>query len=211
MVHSASRPMPAVRHADGCARARRSARCLMVRSILRSITHEPGSMTGYASLSFTGKTAASKRFRLMSLVCPLAGRSSSDHTSRRGCWSGRPSPARVKPLDAHRVTGHRDIITHLEVLQFGDDPVGVADVDAEPALDPIVGIGAAASWPHLYQPGPDRRRWRVDLDNPGRHDVRIRHQLVAGDLAAHLLCGGAPVQMPRAQGNGNTTPPPPPR
>ena len=47
---------------------------------MRSITHEPGSMTGYASLSFTGKTAVSKRFRLISLVCPLAGRSSNDHT-----------------------------------------------------------------------------------------------------------------------------------
>ena len=37
-------------------------------------------MTGYASLSFTGKTAVSKRLRLTSLVCPPAGRSSNDHT-----------------------------------------------------------------------------------------------------------------------------------
>ena len=37
-------------------------------------------MTGYASLSFTGKADVSKRFRLISLVCPLAGRSSNDHT-----------------------------------------------------------------------------------------------------------------------------------
>ena len=42
----------------------------MVSSILRSITHEPGSMTGYTSLSFIGKAEVSKRFRLISLVCP---------------------------------------------------------------------------------------------------------------------------------------------
>jgi hypothetical protein len=37
-------------------------------------------MTGYANLSLIGKTAVSQRFRLISLVCPPAGRSSNDHT-----------------------------------------------------------------------------------------------------------------------------------
>jgi hypothetical protein len=52
-----SRPIPAgwrlystattaAGHVGGCVRASSSARCLMVRSIFRSITHEPGSTTG---------------------------------------------------------------------------------------------------------------------------------------------------------------------
>jgi hypothetical protein len=40
--------------------------------------------------------------------------------------------------------GHRDLITHLQVLLLGDYPVGVADIDAEPALDPVIGVRAAA-------------------------------------------------------------------
>src|SRR5215469_12992480 len=64
-------------------RARCSARCWIVRSIFRSITHEPGSTTGYASLSLSGRAAMSKRFRLISRVCPLADRNSNDHTHAR--------------------------------------------------------------------------------------------------------------------------------
>ena len=75
------------RRAHGTLRARCSARCLMVRSIFRSITHDPGSMTGYASLSLSGNAEVSKRLRLISLVCPRLAAARTT-TPRPGCWTG---------------------------------------------------------------------------------------------------------------------------
>src|SRR6266511_2420704 len=145
-------------HARVCVRARRSARCLIVSSIFRSISHDPGSMTGYPSQSFGRPGGGVEAV-------------SADQPGVSVCRSQleRPDPGAVarannhrllfvESLDAHRVAGHRYLVADLEVLEFGDDAVDVVDVDAETTLDPVVGVGAAASRPHLDKPRPDRRR-----------------------------------------------------
>src|SRR3974377_1025432 len=88
---------------------------------------------------------------------------------------------------------------------------GLPDIDADPALDPVVGAGTAAPRAHLHQPGPDRRWWRVDLHDPGGHDIRPGHQLIAGDLFRSPPPRLRPSAGATGAGSGNAPPPPRPR
>ncbi len=89
-------------------------------------------------------------------------------------------------------------LAHLQVLELRQNSVRVLDVDAEQALDPVVGVDAGARpRAHLHQPGPDRVRRRVYRDRARRLQGRLRQDIVAGHGPRHLVRRGAPVQHPR--------------
>ena len=163
--------------------ARRSARCLIPCSILRSITSEAGSIGSMPSRA--ASVGRRKRLRLISRVAAVA---LLEHE--------RPDPVAVlgapgehvlglDALDPHPVGAVADRVADLRVLELGQDAVDAVHVEAEQVLDPVVRVGAAARGrAHLRQPRPDGGGGGVDRDRARRDAVGVLEQLVAGQARA---------------------------
>jgi hypothetical protein len=94
-------------------------------------------------------------------------------------------PVLFEPGDGELTTGFRgpigDGVTRPDILQPGDDVIGAGTVRGkEEPVDPLRGIPAAAMPPHLDQPGPDLRWWRIDSDGVCRDGLRVAGEPVAG-------------------------------
>ena len=179
----------------GSAPLSRSARSVIPRSILRSITSEPGSIASIARRP-PSEPPTRMRLRLSSRVPPCC-------SSRTNVQTQAPSSER----DESTRSGSR-ISTRMPIAPFGlrstsptsrcwklgQDLLGAVHLEAEQVLDPVVRVGAAAARPHLDEPGPDRRGRRVHRDRPRRDDVGMLEQLVSGETTRGLLGGRAPVE-----------------
>ncbi|HVD66254.1 MAG TPA: hypothetical protein VNB65_05080 [Gaiellaceae bacterium] len=70
---------------------------------------------------------------------------------------------------------------------------------AEQVLDPVVGVGPAAPWPHLDEPRPDVGGRSPDRHHARRDDVGLREEVVARERPLDLFGSRAPVQVPVAE------------
>ena len=78
-----------------------SARCLIPRSILRSITSEPGSITSIPSRWPAAAPFIEIRFRLIRRVAPFSGTSAKAHTQSPASERFDQSALRLEDLDPH--------------------------------------------------------------------------------------------------------------
>ena len=99
--------------------------------------------------------------------------------------------------------GEPDLRADRDALPRGHDPVGAVDVAADEVLQRVVAVEAAAPLPELRDPRPDVGGAGVDRDGPGRGQVRVRDELVAGQGRRELLAGGAPVGHPPQPQHGD--------
>ena len=152
--------------------ASRSARSLMPRNILRSITREPGSIGNMPMRA--RRVGRRKRLRLISRVV-------SSCSSRTNVQIQLPSSERQASTCGGSTRARRirfgakaDRVADLRMLELRQDAVDTVHVEAEKVLDPVVGVGAAARRrAHLRKPGPDRRGRRVDRDRTSRDSAGV--------------------------------------
>ncbi len=152
-------------------RASASARCLFVQSILRSITHEPGSMIGHPCQSVSRSLEVSKLLRLISRMRPSVAKlerrqpgtvARADHNRPLRIHAGsRASGLAVPPLRATCVLRRQ-----RRHGQYRPAPTlrATPDGPARARRDPWVGIGDGSGgwrgsrWRHLQHHLPRRPR-----------------------------------------------------
>src|ERR1051326_6239096 len=92
-----------------------------------------------------------------------------------------------------------DFVSHLEVLELGQDAVCVAQVAADEILQPRITVEPALVLAYLNQPGPDGSCRRVDGDGMSGFSPGMRHRIVPRQVAAKFFVACAPLQVPGSQ------------
>jgi len=89
-----------------------------------------------------------------------------------------------------------DAISSLQVLELGQDAIGVVNVTANQVFEPFVAVESAAPLTDLRQPRPDLIGWRADRDGLSIRPFGSGYQVIAGQRPVNLVVGRAPLGAP---------------